>query len=57
MSAAHAPLGVPIHLPIDSRCDLVQLIVGRVGQGVDVGSQAGRGGCVDAGDMVVYAYL
>ena len=48
---------VPIHLPVYSRCDLVQLIVGRIGQGVDVGSQAGRGGCIDAGDMMVYAYL
>ena len=57
MSAAHAPMCVPIHLPVYSRCDFVQLIVWRIGQGVDIGCQAGGGGCIDAGDMVVYAYL
>lgn len=44
-------------LPVDARGDLVEFIIGRVGQGVDVGGQArGRGG-IDTGDMVVYAYL
>jgi hypothetical protein len=44
-------------LPVDTRGDLVEFVIGRVGQGVDVGGQArGRGG-IDAGDMVVYAYL
>ena len=44
-------------LPVDARGDLVEFVVWRVGQGVDVGGQArGRGG-IDAGDMVVYAYL
>ena len=44
-------------LPVDARGDLVEFVVWRVGQGVDVGGQArGRGG-IDTGDMVVYAYL
>jgi hypothetical protein len=44
-------------LPVNARGDLVEFVVWRVGQGVDVGGQArGRGG-IDAGDMVVYAYL
>lgn len=33
------------------------LVVGRVGEGVDVGGQAGRGRGVYAGDMVVHADL
>ena len=44
-------------LPVDTRGDLVEFVIGRVGQGVDVGGQArGRGG-IDTSDMVVYAYL
>ena len=44
-------------LPVDARGDLVEFVVWRVGQGVDVGGQArGRGG-IDTSDMVVYAYL
>jgi hypothetical protein len=57
MSAAHTPLRIHIHLPVYSGSDLVQLVVWRVGQGVDIGGKAGGGGCIDAGDMVIYAYL
>jgi hypothetical protein len=57
MSAAQMPLRIQIFLPVYSGSDLVQLVVGSVGQGVDVGGKAGGGGCIDAGDMVVYAYL
>jgi hypothetical protein len=35
----------------------VLLVVRRVGEGVDIGGQAGRRGGVYAGDMVVYADL
>ena len=44
-------------LPVQPRHDLVLLVVGRVGQRVDVRGQAGRGRGVNAGDMVVYAEL
>jgi hypothetical protein len=57
MSALHAPLHIEIHLPVYSGGDLVQLIVGSVGQGVDIGGKTGGGGCIDASDMVVNAYL
>jgi hypothetical protein len=51
------PMLIVDPLPVDARGDLVEFVVGRVGQGVDVGGQTrGRGG-IDTGDMVVYAYL
>jgi hypothetical protein len=57
MSAPHAQLQIQIHLPVYSGGDLVQLVVGSVGQGVDIGGKTGGGGCIDASDMVIYAYL
>lgn len=57
MSVAHALFDAMVYSPVDTRSDFVELVVGRVGQGVDVGGQAGGGGGIDTGDMVVYAYL
>lgn len=44
-------------IPVEARDDLGLLVVGRVGEGVDVGGQAGRGRGVDARDVVVDARL
>lgn len=44
-------------IPIKTRSDFHWRIAGGVGEGVDVGRQAGRRGRVDASDMVVYADL
>ena len=57
MSVTHALAGFMAYSPVDTRSDFVELVVGRVGQGVDVGRQAGGGRGIDTSDMVVYAYL
>jgi hypothetical protein len=57
MSAVHALLHIHVNVPVYSGGDLVQLIIGSVGQGVDICGKTGGGGCIDASDMVVNAYL
>ena len=44
-------------VPIQAGCDLVQLVGRVVRKGVDVGGEAGGGGCIDASRMVIYACL
>lgn len=44
-------------LPVNSRNQLVLLVVRCVGEGIDVGSQAGRGGSFYTCDMVIDADL
>jgi len=51
----HSPRSTLI--PVQPGDDLVLLVVRGVGEGVDVGGQAGGRGGVYAGDMVVHADL
>ena len=44
-------------VPVETRNDFRRFIVGRVGEGVDVGCQTRGGGCIDAGHMMVDAEL
>jgi hypothetical protein len=47
-----------LHLiPVESRDDLVLLVMRRVCEGVDVGCQACGGGCVYAGHVMIDAGL
>ena len=56
-SAKAAAARVSRPVPVEPGNDLVLLVVGRVGEGVDVGGQAGRRGRVNARDVVVDAEL
>ena len=52
-----AEMGLRAGVPVQAGDDLVLLVVGRVGEGVDVGGEAGRRRGVYAADMVVDADL